>query len=162
MHYKPITVQYGGYRFRSKLEAKWAVFLDYLRVPYQYEPRVYHLHGNIGYLPDFYLPEQDIFLEIKPDKDLREADARKIQLFSTDNTIKPNLIVVFGEPDLFQDRMFFVRGCNWQGVRWAYNEEQDIAKIQTREGTWGDPRHPIIYGAVEHSLGFHHQEILDK
>lgn len=35
---KPIETIYNGYRFRSRLEARWAVFFDALGVEYQYEP----------------------------------------------------------------------------------------------------------------------------
>lgn len=61
---KPIETRYKGYRFRSRLEARWAVFLDKLGVTWEYEPEGYVL-GNVSYLPDFWLPEQQEFLEIK-------------------------------------------------------------------------------------------------
>src|SRR5688572_9759906 len=51
---------------RSRLEARWAVFLDALRVRWIYEHQGFSL-GSLGwYLPDFYLPEWRIYLEIKP------------------------------------------------------------------------------------------------
>jgi hypothetical protein len=31
---RPIDMVYNGYRFRSRLEARWAVFFDMLGVPY--------------------------------------------------------------------------------------------------------------------------------
>jgi hypothetical protein len=63
---KAIETHYNGYRFRSRLEARWAVFLDTLGVPYQYEPQGFDL-GGLAYLPDFWLPDQRCWLEIKPD-----------------------------------------------------------------------------------------------
>jgi len=60
-----IETEYNSYRFRSRLEARWAVFMDVLGVRYVYEPEAYNL-GKVCYLPDFYLPNQDCFLEIKP------------------------------------------------------------------------------------------------
>jgi|SRR5215208_4017187 len=63
---RPIDTVYNGYRFRSRLEARWAVFFDVLGVPYDYEPEGYDL-GRVGwYLPDFWLPEQRCWVEIKP------------------------------------------------------------------------------------------------
>ena len=62
---KPIETHYNGYRFRSRLEAKWAVYLDLLNVSYEYEPEGYVLDG-MCYLPDFYLPEFNSYLEVKP------------------------------------------------------------------------------------------------
>lgn len=53
---KAIETHYGGYRFRSRLEARWAVFFDALKLPWEYEKEGYCL-GNCGlYLPDFWLP----------------------------------------------------------------------------------------------------------
>lgn len=42
MEIKPIETYYNGYRFRSRLEARWAVFFDALGVRYEYEPEGYH------------------------------------------------------------------------------------------------------------------------
>jgi hypothetical protein len=63
---QPIETRYNGYRFRSRLEARWAVFMDVIGVPYEYEPEAYHLPSG-NYLPDFYLPSIQTFAEVKPD-----------------------------------------------------------------------------------------------
>ena len=64
---KPIETFYNGYRFRSRLEAKWAVFFDALDVEYEYEPEGFSFPPhNINYLPDFYLPRHNAYIEIKP------------------------------------------------------------------------------------------------
>lgn len=60
-----IETQYNGYRFRSRLEARWAVFFDALGWVYRYEPEGYVLDDGEAYLPDFYLPTFDVFVEIK-------------------------------------------------------------------------------------------------
>jgi hypothetical protein len=62
---KAIETRYVGYCFRSRLEARWAVFLDAAGIPWRYEPEGYDLEGA-WYLPDFWLPKHGIFLEIKP------------------------------------------------------------------------------------------------
>ena len=62
--FKAIDTRYHGYKFRSRLEARWAVFLDELRVDYRYEPQGYVLEET-PYLPDFYLTQHSCFLEIK-------------------------------------------------------------------------------------------------
>lgn len=51
----PIETVYNGYRFRSRTEARWAVFFDTLEIPYQYEVEGFELDGCGRYLPDFYL-----------------------------------------------------------------------------------------------------------
>lgn len=52
---KAIETKYKGYRFRSRLEARWAVFLDTLDCEWEYEKEGYDL-GELGwYLPDFFV-----------------------------------------------------------------------------------------------------------
>lgn len=63
---KAIQTTYKGYRFRSRLEARWAVFFDAMRIPWEYEPEGYRLPDGRGYLPDFRLPRMGLLLDIKP------------------------------------------------------------------------------------------------
>jgi hypothetical protein len=60
----PMESSYGGVRFRSKTEARWAVFFDALGIRWLYEPEGYVLECG-PYLPDFLLPELRLFVEIK-------------------------------------------------------------------------------------------------
>lgn len=62
---KAIETEYKGYRFRSRMEARWAVFMDAASIRWVYEPDAYDLGNGTCYLPDFYLPQQDAFLEVK-------------------------------------------------------------------------------------------------
>lgn len=62
-----IDTSYKGYLFRSRLEARWAVFLDRMGVRWEYEKEGYNLDGDY-YLPDFWLPDWNCWLEIKPDE----------------------------------------------------------------------------------------------
>ena len=54
---KPIETYYNNNRFRSRLEARWAVFFDTLGIKYEYEPEGFKMSDGTLYLPDFYLPE---------------------------------------------------------------------------------------------------------
>lgn len=66
---KPIETYYNNHRFRSRLEARWAVFFDALELRWEYEPEGYELPNGIYYLPDFKLwtPQlQYSWVEIKP------------------------------------------------------------------------------------------------
>ena len=62
---KPIETIYNGYRFRSRLEARWAVFFDAMGIKYEYEPEGFVLSNGIKYLPDFFLPTLNVYLEVK-------------------------------------------------------------------------------------------------
>jgi hypothetical protein len=61
-----IETIYGGCRFRSRLEARWAVFFDKLGIEWKYETEGYEVNGN-RYLPDFYLPKSNDWVEVKGD-----------------------------------------------------------------------------------------------
>lgn len=64
---KAIETTYGGVKFRSRLEARWALVLDKLHVEWRYEHEGYELESG-RYLPDFWLPDlrDGTWLEIKP------------------------------------------------------------------------------------------------
>ena len=62
---KPIETVYNGYRFRSRLEARWAVFFDYCKEQYLYEDQGFRLPSG-PYLPDFFFPKRNGFIEVKP------------------------------------------------------------------------------------------------
>ena len=89
---KAIQTEYKGYKFRSRLEARWAVFFDAMGIQWEYEPEGYTLEDGTLYLPDFWLninrrmfPGEEknrpgCFAEIKGF--MTDVDAHKIILFS--------------------------------------------------------------------------------
>lgn len=93
---QPIETKYKGYRFRSRLEARWAVFFDALGVEYEYEPEGFKLPNGKVYLPDFRLKcwgcrgshsletPFDLYVEVKGVMTLE--DAQKIWAFSNLDT----------------------------------------------------------------------------
>lgn len=91
MNIPAMQSQYRGYRFRSRLEARWAIFFDALGVQWQYEPETFDLtdryasllseyswmahssprlnpNDRLIYTPDFLLPNVrgGLYVEIKP------------------------------------------------------------------------------------------------
>jgi hypothetical protein len=61
---RAIQTHYDGYHFRSRAEARWAVFFNHAGMRYEYEKEGYQL--PIGrYLPDFFLPDLGVWLEVK-------------------------------------------------------------------------------------------------
>ena len=98
MTIKAIETKYKGYRFRSRLEARWAVFFDALGLDWEYEPEGFDLGDGVWYLPDFRVkyPDGSIeWLEVKGDISSVSVDeCRKIFEFSKHNRI----IVLDGTP----------------------------------------------------------------
>ena len=72
---------YGGYLFRSKVEAQWAWSFDRLGVQYVYEPDTYQVildpakAKTTSYIPDFEVPRWNAFVEIKYVLDEPDLDA---------------------------------------------------------------------------------------
>ena len=50
-----MQTRYAGCLFRSRLEARWAVFFDHLGIRWRYEHQGYDLGKEGSYLPDFLL-----------------------------------------------------------------------------------------------------------
>lgn len=89
----PLETRYGGCRFRSRTEARWAVFFDALGVPWEYEPEAYPTSlGN--YLPDFRL-RGGPFAEVKPDSDDRTW-LPKVEAFAKEH--RQEVVLLVGQP----------------------------------------------------------------
>jgi len=100
---KPIPTEYNGYLFRSRLEARWAVFFDKIGINYKYETEGYDLGGTY-YLPDFWLPHSvegladdgwGFWIEIKP-VPINDVDLEKVIKLSKHT--KHNALIFQGNP----------------------------------------------------------------
>lgn len=56
---------FGGVKFRSKLEERWARWFTRIGVEWEYEPEKFQTSKG-GYTPDFYLHQFGEWVEIKP------------------------------------------------------------------------------------------------
>ncbi|HEX5007529.1 MAG TPA: hypothetical protein VFV70_10480 [Hyphomonadaceae bacterium] len=73
---------YGGVRYRSKRHAQWAVFFDALGLEHVYQPKSFRLGRGVSFTPDFWLPELNAWLVVKPtDAVIRDADRWKVEHF---------------------------------------------------------------------------------
>ncbi len=76
---KAIETKYKGYKFRSRLEARWAVFFDALGIKWEYEKEGFDLEEAGWYLPDFWLPDKQVWVEVKP-RAPSESEGEKMRL----------------------------------------------------------------------------------
>jgi len=65
MNLAAIQTNYAGHRFRSRLEARYAVFFDALNIAWEYEAQGYEVEDRLNfgtgtgrYLPDFWTAER--------------------------------------------------------------------------------------------------------
>lgn len=133
MDIRPIDTTYKGYRFRSRLEARWAVFFDELGVRFQYEPEGFDLQGT-RYLPDFFLPNGlalfgkderlgNVWVEIKPTPELSDAERQKLAQFARHTGY--HLLLIAGDPgpDATLRLISFNESERWAAphVHWTYS-----------------------------------------
>lgn len=110
-----IETEYAGVRFRSRLEARWAVFFDALGVRWEHEPEAFVLPSGARYLPDFWLPDLKLFAEVKPEGDsftrARElaSHERPVWLLEGLPSIGPWKIVPGVETDIHDGSMWCER-----------------------------------------------------
>lgn len=76
-----IPTTYAGVEFRSRLEARWAVFFDLLGLQWDPEPETYS-DGQTMYVPDFWLPDLEMFWEVKPTQEGANRGLRKAQMLA--------------------------------------------------------------------------------
>jgi hypothetical protein len=92
--FNSLWTKYNGITYRSRSEARWAVFFDTMHIDAAYEPEGFHLPSGVCYLPDFYLPQYDAFVEIKG---ILESDNKQKGLELSEATGKP---VIFGQANM--------------------------------------------------------------
>jgi hypothetical protein len=79
---KVLQTTYNGYRFRSRTEARWAVFFDAAGIAYEYEKEGFTLPDGSMYLPDFWLPRIGFWVEVKG-SDPTEVEIERCRMLQT-------------------------------------------------------------------------------
>jgi hypothetical protein len=171
LNIKPIETRYAGCRFRSRLEARWAVFFDTLGIAWEYEPQGFELgplpaslieemkndrfrepedadSEHLGYyLPDFWLPGQEAWIEVKG-TELSEQEWNRLYRFfelvgqrsfvAVGNIPDPRTINAIGHPygsgfeiHTYGDHHYAWTRCLWCGF---YDIAFDARSARTRCG----------------------------
>lgn len=93
----PIETRYRGYRFRSRLEARWACYFDAIGLQWEYEPQgfVFDEYDGLKYLPDFWLPQVCMWAEVKP-TELTIEERVKVNLLA--RHAKRPVLLLIGTP----------------------------------------------------------------
>jgi len=144
---KPIQTTYKGYRFRSRLEARYAIYFDALGPQWVYEPEGFELPNGERYLPDFYFPQIDMYGEVKPGD---FVDDKRHELFvkGTGKT----LFVFCGQPGDNKDVMISIEDGSLKKTKgralasWAFDMRK-VAFLEEKEGFRGN--HPAFKYAIE-------------
>lgn len=107
---RPIQVKWHGCRFRSKLEAQWAVVFECIGLEWEYEPTGYDLGNGLWYMPDFAVAglvgvgEGWAFVEVKGR--MTDLDRRKIDALSKTYPVYVVGSIPYNDPFGDQHRAF--------------------------------------------------------
>lgn len=133
-----IETIYKGYRFRSRSEARWAVFFDTLGIKYIYEPEGYVFDDGTHYLPDFYLPNSKTFFEVKGLELTKEDELKidKLITYSGKNVAIGYSDMSFQATSIYEDKetIFSMdsKSESWLIQCYSCNEYQFIGSL----GSW--------------------------
>lgn len=117
---KALETMWKGYRFRSRTEARWAVFFDRLGINFDYEPEGVLLPSG-PYLPDFRLKsfpiasfpdgrafEEPVWLEVKGGE---PTDNERMRCAELAHVSDCPVLLVEGAPDFCPQVLLFDRGA---------------------------------------------------
>lgn len=130
--FRPIPTEYNGYRFRSRLEARWAVFFDAIGLRYEYEPEGYETYDGIKYLPDFYLPDLGVYFEVKRASVGEEEKKKILQKIEEFAYNRHSLIICFGDP--VNDDLYFYGNESDDGGGGEFNIKVTISESPYNDG----------------------------
>jgi hypothetical protein len=157
---KAIETIYAGHRFRSRLEARWAVVFDTLGIRWEYEPEGFETSAG-RYLPDFRFdglsvrhcpdsaaydgPPPRVWAEVKG-APLSDVEARKVMAFAFDSG-EPRWVVALGAiPDWGCLPLFtgwgkidgIPRAMSWALV--ALTRDLDLSEWRACGDWYGEPQ----------------------
>jgi hypothetical protein len=106
---QPIETTYNGVKYRSRTEARWAVFFDSIGLRAQYEADGFLIREG-GYLPDFWLPDVRVFLEVKGVEPTIEERTKCSALTTAASC---DVLIAIGAPEM----AFSLLWCDREGWR---------------------------------------------
>jgi hypothetical protein len=111
--------------FRSELEARWAVFFDYLNVQYKYEPEFDEVECDgrrILHKPDFFLVDLCLWIEVKSKilEQLDDSEIRKIVGWGK----YEGILILSGPPRILDGKSDPHYLCTWNPIKNRVNHAQ--------------------------------------
>lgn len=155
---KAINTPYKNYLFRSRLEARWAVFFDHMGWNWQYEKEGFELPSG-WYLPDFWIDTVNMWAEVKagPMKDREKKLAQELAVASFPvlvlDTPEPMNLPYFGyDRDVMGGGYEF---CLTNYHDYPQKEHRLYAAPSEHECWWADTQEAVI---AANSARFEHGE----
>lgn len=153
MTIKAIETRYDGYRFRSRLEARWAVTFNAMGLDWDYEPEGFHTAKGEMYLPDFHIKDFDTWIEIKPSQGkMVECYGGGWQKSIEWTEWEPKwagfphrLVVINGDPGEYEGTLMQTEGCDE-----AERKECDECEGDECQLGIGPIDHPYLFCRCQH------------
>ncbi|WP_448634245.1 hypothetical protein [Pedobacter panaciterrae] len=139
---KALETMYRGRRFRSWLEARWAIFFDAVDIGWEYETEGFEI-GSTKYLTDFKLSSfgsnnVNLFVEIKPNRPTFEEIRKCYEVSIGTNT---DMLLLCGTPGLPE---FSKLGEDWNlktgyvALHFPAKQLQGDKHIATEYSVWSE------------------------
>lgn len=150
---KALPSYWRGVVFRSRTEARWAAFFDAMGLLWLYEPEGFELDDGNWYLPDFWLPEMEMWVEIKPRAGFTDRERHKCRLLARGTG--RNVLLLHGAP---RHDVFVVMDARHPGPEWPDEWGACFSSrytVDRRDGaprlysTWPDEASPTKDGRIE-------------
>lgn len=131
MTIQAIPTRYRDVLFRSRLEARWAVFFELAGIPWAHEPTGYRVGGLGPYLPDFHLSvtiggRKGVFVEVKANR-----ERANMMLLETFGALGDDPILLLDGPPAPRPFPLFRKGG---GPEWAAFGEGLIRHLALSHG----------------------------
>jgi hypothetical protein len=147
---------FNGVAYRSRLEARWALFFTLMHAEFKYEPQHFDVGGGTNYLPDFYFPQLKTYVEIKPVAPTASEDYKCWGLARATNEEAvllwgtPADVVTYGHGLVYRSNPVFVVGYR-ESPRKYYDDDLYYPTVCTSCGrfdfVWAKKQDRICDGA---------------
>lgn len=149
--------KYAGILFRSRLEARWAVFFDALGIAWEYEPEtfVYGHENCYEYTPDFRLTRgrlsigrPSVYVEVKPnDEAMRSIDYKLGEAVEGSGPLRDAGLILLGPIPNGNRGTYAHAMLTWHkgpDLRWVEFVEDCncVHLLESRDGVGGYPLPP--------------------
>lgn len=151
MTIRPIPTVYRGIKFASTLEADWAAMFDHLGWAWQYEPVGVQLEDGQRYRPDFYLPSQRVWAEVKGPHNERIDKASALQAGLSNDSFDwdTDLVVILRPPRVGRngagERAWWENAINGQDIVLVLCPECEHHGFMDLAGVWSCRRHMRVH-----------------
>jgi hypothetical protein len=136
-----------GISCRSRLEARFVVFLKHLQLPFEYERTTFGMDDGSRYTPDFYIPALKLHVELKPAFPLFEEISKCVELckrgHATVLLYGDKFIAPFSSTDMHGGRRVYDHSKGLRGMAWDAQGKRlagDLAFVVFASAVGGEPR----------------------